>query len=137
MTNDRWGFFTLCRHGDFYTCGDRFTPGSLPLHKWESCVSLDRAAWGYRRTLALSDVLSGEEIVRTLVQAVSLGGNLLLNVGPSADGRIVPIFEERLRQIGCWLDLNGDAIFGTTPWTFQNDTPAQDIWCERARARDF
>ena len=58
----------------------------------------------------------------------SCGGNLLLNVGPTKDGRIIPIFEERLRQMGEWLKINGEAIYGSKPWTHQNDTLTKNIW---------
>ena len=58
----------------------------------------------------------------------SCGGNLLLNVGPTHDGRIVPIFEERLRQIGAWLEVNGEAIYKTKPWKAQNDTVTPNVW---------
>lgn len=58
----------------------------------------------------------------------SCGGNLLLNVGPTAYGTIVPIFEERLLQVGQWLSVNGDAIYGTFPWLYQNDTTSKSVW---------
>ena len=59
---------------------------------------------------------------------ISCGGNILINVGPTHDGRIVPIFEERLLQLGAWLDVNGEAVYSSKPWTYQNDTHTPDIW---------
>ena len=51
-----------------------------------------------------------------------------MNVGPTHDGRIIPIFEERLRQLGNWLKVNGEAVYGSTPWIYQNDTMTPDVW---------
>lgn len=53
---------------------------------------------------------------------------MLLNVGPTADGRIIPAFEERLLQMGEWLSINDEAIYGTKPWRAQNDTVNKDVW---------
>ena len=53
---------------------------------------------------------------------------MLMNVGPTPDGRIIPIFEERLRQLGSWLKVNGEAIYQSNPWTHQNDTVTPNIW---------
>ena len=59
----------------------------------------------------------------------SCGGNMLLNVGPTHDGRIMPVFEERLRQIGTWLGVNGESIYSTVPWpSSQNDTLTKNVW---------
>ncbi len=53
---------------------------------------------------------------------------MLLNVGPTHYGRIIPIFEERLREMGKWLQVNGEAVYGTKPWIYQNDTFDKNVW---------
>ena len=52
----------------------------------------------------------------------------MVNVGPTKDGIIVPIFEERLRQLGSWLGINGEAIYSSRPWQYQNDTTNSNVW---------
>ena len=51
-----------------------------------------------------------------------------MNIGPTADGRIVPIFEQRLRDFGSWLKVNGEGVYGTKAWRKQNDTLTPGIW---------
>ncbi|XP_057333239.1 alpha-L-fucosidase [Microplitis mediator] len=128
VVNDRWGHETLCHHGDFYTCQDRYNPGVLQKHKWENAMTIDKKSWGYRRNADLSQYLTTAELIKELVITVSCGGNLLMNVGPTKDGIIPPIYEERLRDIGQWLKINGEAIYYTRPFDFQNDTISKDVW---------
>lgn len=133
VVNDRWGQNIPCHHGDFYTCSDRYNPGVLLPHKWENCMTIDKKSWGFRRNAALSEYLTLEELVKELVTTVSCGGNLLMNVGPTKDGIISPIFEERLRGIGNWLKVNGEAIYNSKPWKVQNDTLTEHVWYTQSK----
>jgi alpha-L-fucosidase len=129
VTNDRWGNNgCACHHGGYYTCDDRYNPGKLQNHKWENCFTIDKTSWGYRRNAVYADFMTIEEIISTAVETISCGGNALINVGPTKEGTIAPIFEERLRQLGQWLSVNGDAIYSTVPWAHQNDTTNPDVW---------
>lgn len=128
VTNDRWGSGIMCNHGDFYTCADRFSPGVLQPHKWENCLTIDKISWGFRRNAVLSEFMTPEELLAELVKTVSCGGNFLVNVAPTKEGIITPIYEERLRQIGSWLEINGEAIYGSRPWIYQNDSVTPGVW---------
>ncbi|OWF44584.1 alpha-L-fucosidase-like [Mizuhopecten yessoensis] len=128
LTNDRWGSGDMCKHGGYFTCSDRYNPGVLQKHKWENAMTLDQKSWGYRRDTDLSDVLTIQELIATLAETVSCGGNLLVNIGPTSDGTIPPVFEERLLQMGQWLGVNADAIYDSKPWHYQNDTHTPGVW---------
>ncbi|XP_059139666.1 alpha-L-fucosidase-like isoform X3 [Physella acuta] len=128
VTNDRWGSNTMCHHGGYYTCSDSFNPKVKQAHKYEDATTMDKAAWTFRRNLKLSDVHTMEEVVTLIAEVVSTGGNLLINVGPTKEGTIPPIFEERLRQMGEWLKVNGEGIYATKPWSHQNDSLNGDVW---------
>lgn len=117
VVNDRWGEETRSKHGSFYTTeydliheddskDVKFT------HPWEECRGVS-GSFGFNRNENLEDYSSAKELIHILIDKVSRGGNLLLNVGPTADGRIPVIMQERLAEIGQWLGVNGEAIFDT------------------------
>lgn len=120
---DRWGIDALCKHGGVFTCTDRYNPRILNRkHKWENAMTLDLNSWGYRHNFEITDVITIESLLEEIVTTVSCGGNILINVGPTSQGTIHPIFEERFIQMGEWLKVNGEAIYKTSPWIVQNDT---------------
>ncbi|CAG9829563.1 unnamed protein product [Diabrotica balteata] len=128
VVNDRWGSGIPCTHGGFFSCQDRYNPGTLQQHKWENAMTIDHKSWGFRRNAKLSDYMTIEELLYQLVSTVSCGGNLLMNVGPTKDGIIAPIFQQRLKDLGTWLSINGDSIYSTRPWTSQNDSLTNGVW---------
>ena len=83
--------------------------------KWESCRGIG-ASFGYNQQEGAEHHLTVQDLVRSFVDIVSKNGNLLLNIGPMADGSIPAIQRERLLGLGTWLDVNGAAIFDTRPW---------------------
>ncbi len=94
--------------------------------KWEATRGIGHS-FGYNQNEGPNDYLSVEELVRSFVDIVSKNGNLLLDVGPMADGTIPPLQRERLLGLGAWLDVNGDAIFGTRPWVTAEGATSEGI----------
>ncbi|XP_051892538.1 tissue alpha-L-fucosidase-like [Pristis pectinata] len=127
-TNDRWGAGCSCKHGGFFNCADKYSPTKLQNHKWEKCTTLDKWSWGYRRDMRMSDVEDLPSIITSFLDTIVYGGNFLLNIGPTKDGIIPPIFEERLRGMGQWLRVNGEAIYASTPWRVQKENSTNIIW---------
>jgi alpha-L-fucosidase len=82
---------------------------------WEECRGI-AGSFGYNRNENLEDYSSSEQLVHMLINKVARGGNLLLNIGPTADGRIPVIMQQRLTDIGSWLKVNGEAIYSTRKW---------------------
>jgi alpha-L-fucosidase len=114
VVNDRWGKDTRHKHGGYWTT--EYTPGmSGGDHPWEESRGMG-FSYGYNRAERLDHYHTGRELVTILVDTVSRGGNLLLDIGPAADGTIPVIMEERLAEIGAWLAVNGEAIYGTRPF---------------------
>jgi alpha-L-fucosidase len=110
VIDDRFGV----KHSDFkspeYQTLDKISPT-----KWEECRGLGRS-FGYNRAEGEAETIPPDELIYLLVDIVSKNGNLLLDVGPEADGTIPPVQMERLQALGPWLKQNGDAIYGTHPW---------------------
>ena len=114
VIDDRWGSDTRHKHGGYWTT--EYTAGMSGMeHPWEESRGMG-FSYGYNRAERLENYHTGRELVIMLVDIVSRGGNLLLDIGPNADGTIPVIMQDRLLQIGDWLKVNGDAIYGTRPW---------------------
>lgn len=111
VIDDRFGI----KHADFkspeYQKLDKISE-----KKWEECRGLGRS-FGYNRAEGQKETIAPDELIALLVDIVSKNGNLLLDVGPEADGTIPPVQMERLKALGAWLKQNGEAIYDTTPWT--------------------
>ncbi|HZO57795.1 MAG TPA: alpha-L-fucosidase [Bryobacteraceae bacterium] len=115
VINDRWGKDSRHKHGGYWTT--EYTPGmSGGDHPWEESRGMG-FSYGYNRAERLEHYHSGRDLVIMLVDLVSRGGNLLLDIGPDGDGTIPVVMEQRLIEIGDWLKVNGEAIYGTKPWS--------------------
>ncbi len=122
--NDRWGRGCRNNHGGFATPEyGHISEGPL-MEKglFEECQGMGKS-FGYNRNETAENYRSTTELLHLLIDNVSRGGNLLLDIGPSADGRIPEIMEERLLEMGKWLEINGEAIYATDVW---KDAPKMD-----------
>ena len=125
VIDDRWGSDTRHKHGGYWTT--EYTAGMSGMdHPWEESRGMG-FSYGYNRAERVEDYHTGRELVIMLVDLVSRGGNLLLDIGPKADGTIPVIMEERLLQMGDWLKINGDAIYGTRPWKTTRQWSAGEV----------
>jgi alpha-L-fucosidase len=166
VTNDRWGLDTVSGSGkskrsisnslwaqyakewhaeDGTLLGDFQTPERRNITKiydtpWETCDALDPTSWGYNRRTPDDKYMTTNELVDYLADIVSKGGNLLINIGPRADGTIPEVMKERLLGIGSWLKVNGEAIYETRPWSVYGEGPTKEeigSWTNQAGQYGF
>jgi alpha-L-fucosidase len=108
---------------------------------WQTDTSVSNKSWGY---IEHDTFKTPEFIVHQLVDIVSKNGNLLMNIGPRSDGTIPDEVQQVLLEVGSWLKINGDAIYGTRPWTTYGEGPTkvaagsfQDTKTQEYTAEDF
>jgi alpha-L-fucosidase len=92
-----------------------------PLY-WQTDTSVSNRSWGYIKNDTFK---SPQFIVHQLIDIVSKNGNLLLNIGPRSDGTIPEEVQAVLRDVGSWLQINGEAIYGTRPWKLYGEGPTK------------
>jgi len=91
---------------------------------WQTCTSICKKSWGYIRD---HDYKTAESIIKDLIDIVSKDGCMLLNIAPRPDGTIPEEQQRILLEIGQWLKINGEAIYGTRPWITYGEGPTQTI----------
>ena len=109
ITADR----TVGGENENYITPEQSIPNRVIRVPWESCVTVGNQ-WGYRFG---DSYKSARYLVKMLIQVVSHGGNLALNVGPQPNGELPSEAMREIAGLGAWLKKNGEAIYGTRPWS--------------------
>jgi alpha-L-fucosidase len=89
---------------------------------WQTDTSVSNKSWGYIKDDTFK---SPEFVLDQLIDIVSKNGNLLLNIGPRSDGTLPEPVQQVLLDVGAWLTINGDAIYGTRPWRVYGEGPTK------------
>lgn len=112
ITNDRLGGGVK---GDLFT-PEQYIPATGIKGLWETCMTMNDT-WGFKTTD--HNWKSSKQLIRNLIEASSKGGNYLLNVGPEPTGKFPEPIVQRLADIGKWMKVNGESIYGTIPGPFK------------------
>eukprot|EP01066_Platyproteum_vivax_P014283 Platyproteum_vivax@DN6403_c0_g1_i2.p2 len=115
VVNDRWCVGMPHKHGDYYSTEYSTDCTALLSHPWEESRGIG-SSYGYNRAEGVNDYTTAEDLVQQIVKVVAKGGNFLLNVGPEADGRIPLLQQERLMEIGTWMNVCAESLLDTTPF---------------------
>lgn len=118
-----------------YSTPEYQTLKDISSRKWE-CVRGIGHSFGYNAEEPIDNFLTGEALVHLLVDIVSKNGNLLLNVGPMADGTIPDAQVKPLLALGQWLKVYGEAIFATRPWRLAEGKSTDDLQVRFTSNRD-
>jgi len=108
----------LGKEGDYVSMGDNRIPDTVVKGDWEVPATLNKT-WGFKKDD--TDWKTPEDLTFKLVDIASKGGNYLLNVGPTSEGVIPQASQDNLREVGRWLKINGDAIYGAGPTPFGDE----------------
>ena len=119
VVNDRFAKIMPGNHGDYFSSEYKDMDGAGFNHPWEESRGIG-GSYGFNRAENIDDYSSSKELILELIDIVSRGGNLLLNIGPTSDGRIPVIMQQRLIDIGSWLAINGEAIYKSRKRTISN-----------------
>ena len=126
FVNDRFGAEERGKHGDLYNVEYSYNDGSLGIltHKWSFWQGIAKT-FGYNQDTDQEDCMSPKQFIDKTIDGVARNGNFDINVGPTAAG-IIPEYEQHpLLKLGEWLATNGEAIYGTRPWTTQIEGDAR------------
>lgn len=122
VVNDRLGRDTRFKTGDFFTSEYHSLDTEQPklVHKWEECRGISQS-FGYNWQDTEENVISTREFIDMFVRIVSENGNLMLIVNLDGKGALPNIQKKRMKEIGKWLDVNGEAIYFTRPWLVSHE----------------